>query len=254
MAAANAGWGKGTYSMAAAMATTTAAPTPTTAAAAATAKMRVVLDGSNIAWRHGGNAQFSLRGALLAFRYFRAHGHVVTLFLPEGRVEERTGSNHNHNHSTTSMNSGRRRSSGRGRDRRAGNDNDNSNDNSNDNWTDSDNETSLSASDEALLHTLLNNNNNTNGGGMLVLTPDQDYDDAYLCAYARQHGGVVVSNDVFRDLVYQASADGVGRAASWDGWLSQCRLSFTFGGDEFLPNPAFNWRKAAATARRLRLP
>lgn len=46
------------------------------------------------------------------------------------------------------------------------------------------------------------------GKDSLVLVPGADYDDAYMCNYARRKGGVVVSNDLFRDVIYQASASG----------------------------------------------
>lgn len=89
------------------------------------------------------------------------------------------------------------------------------------------------------------------GSSQLVLVPSQDYDDAYICSYARRSKAVVVSNDAFRDFVYQASASGEQHGKEWHSWLVQCRLSFTFRCDEFLPNPSFNWSRAIATANRV---
>jgi hypothetical protein len=37
--------------------------------------------------------------------------------------------------------------------------------------------------------------------GHLISTPPQDYDDSYSIAYARSHGGYLVSNDMYRDHV-----------------------------------------------------
>ena len=34
--------------------------------------------------------------------------------------------------------------------------------------------------------------------GILYTTPSQDYDDSYQIEYARRHGGVIVTNDLFR--------------------------------------------------------
>lgn len=87
----------------------------------------------------------------------------------------------------------------------------------------------------------------------VVLTPSKDYDDAYIVHYARMHMGVVISNDEFRDVVYQASADGQQAERNWKNWLKACRVSFTFHGDTFLPNPAFNWNRASKAAAELRL-
>ena len=34
--------------------------------------------------------------------------------------------------------------------------------------------------------------------GLLYTTPSQDYDDSYQIEYARRHGGIIVTNDLFR--------------------------------------------------------
>lgn len=86
------------------------------------------------------------------------------------------------------------------------------------------------------------------GGEMLVATPDRDYDDAYLVDFARRNCAVVVSNDRFEDVVYQAGAEGGIVAEGWRKWLAGCRVSFAFRGNEFIPNPAFSFDKAAKVA------
>lgn len=154
----------------------------------------VVLDGSNIAWRHGNSQHFSLRGSLLAMEYYRKNGHAVVLFLPEARLQPHCRDSDHHSFDEI--------------DRLRG--------------TDS-----------------------------LVLVPSTDYDDAYTCTYGRENGAVIISNDVFRDVVYQASALGYNAAAEWETWLNACRISFTFRRDEYLPNPSFNWSKAWAISRKL---
>ena len=87
----------------------------------------------------------------------------------------------------------------------------------------------------------------------LILTPGDDYDDAYICHYARVAAALVVSNDNFKDHVYQANADGNEHANQWKIWFRACRLSYTFQGDVFLPNPAFNYQRAAEIAKRLHI-
>ena len=37
--------------------------------------------------------------------------------------------------------------------------------------------------------------------GILYTTPSQDYDDSYQIEYARRHGGVIVTNDLFRTMI-----------------------------------------------------
>lgn len=157
----------------------------------------IVLDGSNIAWRHGKSSYFSMRGAVLALQFFLPRVSDVALFLPEARLEPQH------------------------RDADTG------------------------SYDE--IHAL-------KGSKHLVLTPPNDYDDAYMCSFARKHAAAIVSNDEFRDHVYQASADGERCKQEWTQWLQACRVSFTFCQDEFVPYPAFNWAKAANVATQLRFP
>ena len=54
--------------------------------------------------------------------------------------------------------------------------------------------------------------------------------------YARRRGGVIVSNDLFRDAVDKVPMHQRGAMVDW---LRRHVLSFTFVGDEFAPNPDF---------------
>lgn len=155
----------------------------------------VVLDGANIAWRHGGS-HFSLRGAAEALHYYSTRGHATVLFLPEAR---------------------------------------------------------LSRCDREEDRPLFDAVNALAGGQSLVKTPESDYDDSYICHFARRYGAVVVSNDAFKDQVYQATAEGEDEAKGWEKWFAACRVSFTFRSDLFIPNPAFNYQKAAVVAKELAL-
>lgn len=156
----------------------------------------VVLDGANIAWRHGRSSRFSIRGAAEALQYFSTRGHPTVLFLPEARLDKCT------------------------------------------------------REDERAVFEAVKS---LEGSEHLVTTPDEDYDDSYICHFARRHGALVVSNDAFRDQVYQASADGKEKAGEWVTWFKACRVSFTFQANLFLPNPSFNFERAAAAIKKLPL-
>lgn len=75
----------------------------------------------------------------------------------------------------------------------------------------------------------------------MVSTPSQDYDDSYCISYARQHDAFIVSNDKFRDYIKKLQTNPNTNEAETikkqDTWLQQHCVSFTFKGDEFLPNP-----------------
>jgi hypothetical protein len=72
--------------------------------------------------------------------------------------------------------------------------------------------------------------------GLLVTTPSQDSDDMYCIHYARRHNAFVVTNDLFRDHV--SDTDGShSRKVELKIWLTVHRISYTWVGDEFLPNP-----------------
>mmetsp|Transcript_4814 Transcript_4814/g.7288 ORF Transcript_4814/g.7288 Transcript_4814/m.7288 type:complete len:986 (+) Transcript_4814:168-3125(+) len=75
--------------------------------------------------------------------------------------------------------------------------------------------------------------------GLLVITPSQDYDDSYCITYCKQHNGCVLTNDLYRDH-YTAVSDHKEREAA-RRWIKGHTISFTFVGDEFLPNPDFNF-------------
>lgn len=73
--------------------------------------------------------------------------------------------------------------------------------------------------------------------GLLATTPSQDYDDSYCISYAMQRNGVVVTNDMFRD--HTNAVDGAQKRDNARRWLKGHLISFTFIGDEFVPNPDF---------------
>ena len=75
----------------------------------------------------------------------------------------------------------------------------------------------------------------------LVMTPAQAYDDSYCRAFARAHGGCVLSNDLYRDQAELATRRGHsdGEVRAMNAWLRTHVISFTFLGDELLPNPDF---------------
>ena len=72
--------------------------------------------------------------------------------------------------------------------------------------------------------------------GDLVPLPPQDDDDVYFLHYAREHGGYIVTNDMFRD--HRAKLDKAA-AREFQRFVDGHVISFTFVDDDFLPNPAF---------------
>ena len=71
--------------------------------------------------------------------------------------------------------------------------------------------------------------------GLVVKSPPQDYDDSYCIQYAKTHDAFIVSNDMFRDYIDNIK-DKVERETE-KNWRDVKCISFTFNGDEFLPNP-----------------
>ena len=75
--------------------------------------------------------------------------------------------------------------------------------------------------------------------GKVVVTPSQDYDDAYCIAYARERPpACIVTNDMYRDYVEAEGRRGRSMKDA-DAWRRSHLISYTFLMDEFLPNPEF---------------
>lgn len=74
--------------------------------------------------------------------------------------------------------------------------------------------------------------------GILITTPSKDYDDSYMIQYARSHSGYIVTNDMFRDYINKAE-----NKEEATKWVREHTISFTFVGDEFLPNPESHYSK-----------
>ena len=73
------------------------------------------------------------------------------------------------------------------------------------------------------------------GKGLVVKSPPQDYDDSYCIQYAKKHDAFIVSNDLFRDYIDNIK-DKTERETERK-WRDIKCISFTFVGDEFMPNP-----------------
>lgn len=67
-------------------------------------------------------------------------------------------------------------------------------------------------------------------------TPASDADDLYIIQYAFERGGFVISNDLFRDHA-RTLTPGPEREA-FRSWVAAHVISYSFVGDEFVPNPA----------------
>lgn len=68
----------------------------------------------------------------------------------------------------------------------------------------------------------------------LVLIPPQNHDDSYMIALALRFGGIVVTNDMFRDWI-RTRTD----RATAERWARSHLVAFTFVGTIFQPNPDF---------------
>jgi len=73
--------------------------------------------------------------------------------------------------------------------------------------------------------------------GLVATTPAQDYDDSYTILYAQKHNAFIISNDKYRDHVQNTP---VSSRDSVRQWMKRHLLTYTFIGDEFLPNPNFS--------------
>ena len=71
--------------------------------------------------------------------------------------------------------------------------------------------------------------------GLVVKSPPQDYDDSYCIQYAKMHDAFIVTNDLFRDYI-EGIKDKTKKETERK-WRDVKCISFTFNGDEFLPNP-----------------
>lgn len=78
--------------------------------------------------------------------------------------------------------------------------------------------------------------------GLLIPTPAQDYDDTYCIQYAGMYDGCVVTNDLYRDHVENMTGPRE-RKVAMRSWLAAHRISYTWVGNEFLPNPNFRYTK-----------
>lgn len=97
---------------------------------------------------------------------------------------------------------------------------------------------SLTQEDRSILEVMVDS-------GVVVLTPAMDSDDLYCIHYARRHGAFLVTNDLFRDHI--SDTDGPrARQQELRSWLTAQRISYTWVGDEFLPNPNSAYEKLRA--------
>ena len=68
-------------------------------------------------------------------------------------------------------------------------------------------------------------------------TPSSDYDDSYCIDFAIKMNGVILSNDKYRDNVDNLSSSYMKEQRI--KWFKRHKISFSFIGDMFVPNPDF---------------
>ena len=148
----------------------------------------VLLDGPNVAMRHG-NGRFSCKGIKLALEYFLGKGFAALAVIPEQRLEEETA---RYLRQKQDMNFPV--------------------------------PNSKIPDAVGILREL-------DRQGLLVKTPPWDYDDSYCLKYAQEKQAVIVTNDRYEDHIEKDKGS--------RRWIREHCCSFTFAGDDFLPNPDF---------------
>ena len=147
------------------------------------AKQLVVIDGPNVAVRHG-NGNFSCKGLRIAVSYFLMKGFDVKVVVPEQfLIEDRAE------------------------------------------------ELKFRGAKGHKIPIGLQILKDLDEQGFLIKTPPMDYDDSYSLQYAKNKSAFVVSNDRFWDHIK--------KHPEAKDWIREKTCSFTFAGDDFLPNPDF---------------
>jgi hypothetical protein len=150
-------------------------------------KSTVVLDGPNVAMRHG-NGKFSSKGLKLALEYFLTRGYEVKAVLPDPCLDEAQVAHLKGKRQMYSVNP------------------------------------SKIPDSVGLLKEL-------DARGLLIKTPAWDYDDSYCIEYARNKAATIITNDRYWDHI--------DKDPSLKSWIRQHSCSFTFAGDDFMPNPDY---------------
>ena len=79
--------------------------------------------------------------------------------------------------------------------------------------------------------------------GHIFQCPPQDYDDSYAIEYLKRKPSVIVSNDLFRDHMQSCSQQE-------KEFIKAHLISYTWAGDDFMPNPQFDWDKMIRASYR----
>ncbi|PFH36698.1 hypothetical protein BESB_048900 [Besnoitia besnoiti] len=163
----------------------------------------IVVDGSNVAMRHGGGRTggltkaFSTKGIQQAVDYYKRRGYTVRVFLPDYVLSYGAVGEAKRMQKMT--------------------------------FPVKEQLTTRIPDSLDALHQLMR-------AGLVVNTPSQDYDDSYAIMYAMKHDGCIVTNDLYRDFITKSEAP-----HSIRRWMRLHLISFVFIEDEFIPNPDFRW-------------
>ena len=82
----------------------------------------------------------------------------------------------------------------------------------------------------------------------VVRVPAQNHDDSYMIATALRQGGVVITNDMFRDWKDKIGLTDTERGRLAEKWTKTRLIAFTFVRKAFQPNPDFKMPKVEAEA------
>ena len=164
----------------------------------------IIMDAENIAMNHGCHLFFSVRGIQLVREYFEKRGHKVVGFVPEYCMDERNWSE--------------RWEAVKKKLKTGSVDEDHF-----------DRSSSTPYDMEALKR--------LKREGVLSLSPSKDYSDSYAIEYAKTKNGIIITNDRFNDAINKIKDVKLKRITQ--RWLRTYVISYSFVGDDFIPNPDY---------------
>ena len=164
----------------------------------------IIMDAENIAMNHGCHLFFSVRGIQLVREYFEKRGHKVVGFVPEYCMDERNWSE---------------RWEAVKKKLKTGSVDEDHFDRS-----------SSTPDDMEALKRLKRE-------GVLSLSPSKDYSDSYAIEYAKTKNGIIITNDRFNDAINKIKDVKLKRITQ--RWLRTYVISYSFVGDDFIPNPDY---------------
>ena len=188
---------------------------------------KVVVDYQNVAMSYGKNKKFICRGIELCIQYWKSKGFSVVGFVPRYLLKEDGKRGKEKNYDVEDSDSKKNAKKNSGKKPTKNSQKDSPMDSSNDQKKNRPKDPAKDPDDREYLNRLLDE-------GLIFQCPPQDYDDSYAIDYLKRIPSVIVSNDLFRDHMQRHSQQE-------KRFIKAHLISYTWAGDEFMPNPQFNW-------------